>query len=320
VEGPAGRPTSWGGAISSAFLTVLARPQWWLIALASFLLRGGILAVILPIVTLPTVASLSGLASPTLSAIVSGNPPASLVTSYVLLGGAIATWVVVALIVGGWLETELVGDLAGDEELGLAGPSRKVALRHAIGVRLIAHVGTLVVASYAVVRLVVEGYSEIFSPGDASVPLAWRIALRALDAIVVLGGAWLVGESLAGLAVRRLAVGDSLLAALARGVRLLLRPSGLATLALTNAGIGLALLALWLAGSTAWDQARVLLVDEAPAPLLIAGLLLFVTTWLLGLALLGASLAWRTAAWAAGADQAMIPGRSSTVATDLAHS
>jgi hypothetical protein len=284
--------------MASAFLASLARPRWWMLALASFLLRGGVLAVILPIMTLPTVATLSSLASPTLAAIAFGNPPPEMVASYAALGVLVAVWVGLAVVIGAWLDIELIDEMAADEELDLGThPARHGPLRRAIAVRLLAHAGTPVAATYAVVRLVVEGYGEIFSPGDPTIPLAWRITLRAPDAIVVLIGAWLVGEGLGGLAVRRVAFGAGVAAALGGGLRRLARPSGLATLVATNIGVAAALLPLWLASSRAWDQARIMLVDAAPPPVLVAALLLLVAVWSLGLALLGAGLAWRAAAW-----------------------
>ena len=285
--------------MAGAFLATLARPRWWALALSSFLLRGGILAVVLPIVILPTVATLSGLASPTVAAIAVGHPPPGMVTTYALLGAALAIWALMAIVIGAWVDLALVADAALEEDLGLAARPLGSPLARAVAARLLAHLGTAVAAGYAVIRVVVEGYAEIFSPGDSAIPLAWRIALRAPDALAVLLAAWLIGESLGGVAVRRVAVGETVLAALGQGVRGLLRRSGLATLVVTNLGVALALLPLWLAGARAWNQVRVLLVDEAAIPLATAGLVLLVATWLLGLALLAAGLAWRSAAWTA---------------------
>jgi hypothetical protein len=147
------------------------------------------------------------------------------------------------------------------------------------------------------VRVGIEAYGEILSPGDATVPLVWRIALRAPDAIGLLLAAWLAGEGIGGLAVRRVALGGSAVDALVGGARQLVAPSGLATLALTSIGVAASLLPLWLVAARAWDQARVLLVDGSPAPLVVGSLLLLVLTWALGLAVLAVGLAIRAAAW-----------------------
>ena len=45
-----------GAALSGALLVTLASPATWPLALAVFLLRGGLLVVVLPILILPTPA------------------------------------------------------------------------------------------------------------------------------------------------------------------------------------------------------------------------------------------------------------------------
>ena len=40
-------------AFFASLLVTLGRPAWWLLALAGFLARGGIVLVVLPIVNLP---------------------------------------------------------------------------------------------------------------------------------------------------------------------------------------------------------------------------------------------------------------------------
>ena len=42
----------WGALVAS-----LSHPAWWAMALAAFLVRGGILLILLPIVSLPTTAT-----------------------------------------------------------------------------------------------------------------------------------------------------------------------------------------------------------------------------------------------------------------------
>lgn len=298
---PRDRSPGWGGALGGAFVATLTHPRWWAIALAGFLVRGGIVVVVLPILTLPTVATLTSLASPTIAAVAFGNPPPAMVASYAIAGILMAGWAALAVTVGAWLDLALVVDVAREEDLDLAerpaGTPAGMPLRRAIAVRLAAHAGTLVVAAYAALRVGIEAYGEILSPGDATVPLVWRIALRAPDAIGLLIAAWLAGEAIGGLALRRVALGDSAAHALIGGARRLVAPSGLATLAVTSLGVAVSLLPLGLVAARAWDQARVLLIDSAPAPLLLASLLLLVLTWALGLAVLAVGLAWRAAAW-----------------------
>jgi len=54
-----------------------------------------------------------------------------------------------------------------------------------------------------------------------------------------------------------------------------------------------------LAAGRAWEHLRGYLLDGADTVQLWAALTLLVATWVLGLAVLGAGLAWRATAWTA---------------------
>ena len=54
-----------------------------------------------------------------------------------------------------------------------------------------------------------------------------------------------------------------------------------------------------LAAGRAWEHLRGYLLDGADVVQLGAALVLLVATWVLGLAILGAGLAWRGTAWTA---------------------
>ena len=49
----------WPAAMLGALLSTLARPRWWAMSLAAFLVRGGVLLILLPIVALPSIAGLA---------------------------------------------------------------------------------------------------------------------------------------------------------------------------------------------------------------------------------------------------------------------
>ncbi len=148
------------------------------------------------------------------------------------------------------------------------------------------------------VALAGGAYAELVSP-SAPGSLAARVAARAPSAVVALGVTWLVGETWGGVAVRRLAAGDTLGRALGAGLFGVVRPSGLATLAVSSLAVGLPAAGLWLAASAAYDRLWPLIVDGAdPAPVAIA-LGLLVATWGTGLWLLGIGLAFRSAGWTA---------------------
>ena len=59
-----------GAALTGALLTTLATPLTWPLALATFLLRGGFLLVLLPIVVLPSPVGLGNLLAPILMTVV----------------------------------------------------------------------------------------------------------------------------------------------------------------------------------------------------------------------------------------------------------
>jgi hypothetical protein len=232
---------TWRASMLDALAATVARPAWWSLALAGFLVRGGILLVLLPIVTLPTPAALATALSPAVSSLAFGGltPALALV---IVMAAVLALAVVGAVcLLGAWLDRELLREAADDDDLELRWAPVHGSLRDAVALRLAAHLPTLAAAGYATVRLIAAGYDELLSPGDVAVPLFLRIAGRAPDAIAVVLAAWLAGEVLGGLAARRAAAGASFGEALRRSARQLFSRRGLATLVVTTAVVTLAL-------------------------------------------------------------------------------
>jgi hypothetical protein len=116
----------------------------------------------------------------------------------------------------------------------------------------------------------------------------------------VVTATWLAGETIAGLAVRRLVVAGGSIAgalgwALIAPVR---RPlTTAATLVLGTAGIVLAVVPLLLVANLLWRRLQVLLDGNGPADLTLLATAGFVTAWTLGLVLVGVVAAWRSLAW-----------------------
>ncbi len=285
--------------MASAFVATLANPTWWAIALAAFLVRGGLLLILLPLITLPTTASLITDLAPVLEALVLGR---SSVEGFVLtlaIAGAILAALAAAGLAGSWLDLALVREAAADEDVDLPWRPVNGSVRQAFSIRLTAHLPTLVALAYAALRLITVGYEEFTSPGDPGMPVAARIISRAPDALVVVVLAWLIGETVGSLAARRAALGLGTPAALLGSLRQVIRPRGLATLGLTSA----ALVAVWLPFEgtirLAWEHIRAYLLEGAPIVPLAAALLLLVSAYVLGLGVVGAVLAWRATAWTA---------------------
>ncbi|HEX3264151.1 MAG TPA: hypothetical protein VHR16_00665, partial [Candidatus Limnocylindrales bacterium] len=111
--------------------------------------------------------------------------------------------------------------------------------------------------------------------------------------------AWLVGEAVGGLADRHLAAGSGFLEALRNATRQLLSRRGLGTFALTTVALVAVIAPFLLAVTRAWQQLRDVLLGATDPLLVVAALLVLVASWILGLAVIGAALAWRATAWTA---------------------
>jgi hypothetical protein len=283
--------------MQASFLAALARPGWWAVALAAFLLRGGFLLIILPIVSLPTVANLTTLIGPTVQDMLLGGPSLeSLLLGSAVLGAALV--VVYALAyAGSWLDLQLVREATADDDVDLGWSLANPSPAAGLGLRLVAHIPTAMALGYASIRIVDAVYLELTSPGNAVIPLPVRVLGHLPNALISLGVAWLVGEAVGGLAARRVAAGEPVWGALGRSIRQVVSPRGLATLAVTSGALAALLVPFVVSTQTAWRSVRVSLYDGLDPAITLAAVVLLVGTWVLGLTVLGALLAWRATAW-----------------------
>ena len=304
---------TWPASMWSAVVATLGRPDWWAMALAGFLVRGGVLLLIIPIVSLPTPAAIANLVAPTIESLGLGGLTLERGAAAVLIAASAAAVVFVAGTAGAWFDAALLRETTADEDLDLGWSPTDGSPRAAFLIRLAAHAPTLLVLSYAVVRLIYATYDELLSPGEASVPIVARVIARAPEAVVLVALAWLAGETVGGLAVRRRAAGIPAREALRASARQLVSRRGLATLALTTlAVVVIAAPFAWLVGS-AWEHLRSYLAADVTEVQLGAALLVLVASWILGIAILGAVLAWRATAWTVevGTSRDRHPGRPS---------
>ena len=151
-----------GVAIGSGLLVTLATPATWPLALATFLIRGGIVLLVVPIVVLPTPVGLATAFGPTLTAIALGRPPARGGRRRGRVGGGRPLW----LFGGGWLAAALEAEgariVAFDEDVAAgrrrgaepAAPARCRVAGRILAARLIAIIPLLVVLAWGSVRLV----------------------------------------------------------------------------------------------------------------------------------------------------------------------
>ncbi len=291
------------GVSVAALLAALGRPSWWILALAGFLVRGGIVAFLVAIVMLPSPLAISTALGPIVTPLYLGRLEATTVTAIV---GAVAL-VVGWLVVGGWFAaaTEValirVSLRAGaDEGMPIADPSRmsrfvtgRAALAH-----LLALVPFAVVLGLGSIRIVGVAYLELTNPSDDG-SLVLRIVSRATVPVAVIVATWVVGEIVGGRAVRRIVGGDSVGAALASATADLFRRPAAALLAplATTALLVLDLAAALAAVAIVWTELRSRLVDPLDSPVAtVLALATFGAAWCLALLVTGLIAAWRSVA------------------------
>ena len=289
---------SWPEAMAIALLAALGRPRWWTLALAAFLVRGGWLVLLLPIVSLPTPAGVANLVAPTLVGFVFGGASASFVQLVTIALLALLAWLVAGGLLGAWLDLVLVREVAGDDELEVALPAQRRLVLGALALRLFAHVPTAVLVVWAAVRAIPATYAELLSPGDPAIPIVLRVLARMPEAAVLLVAGWTVGEAVGGLAVRRHGSGASVRDALLDAWRdLVRRPTTLATVIATNLGLGAVIVVGAVVAAVAWTGLRIVIVDGGTAAEVRLALIVFSAAWLAGAWLLAIATAWRQVAY-----------------------
>jgi hypothetical protein len=299
-----GVSVTWAATMQAALAATIARPGWWILALAAFLVRGGFVLILLPLVSLPSASALATTFAPSIEAFALSRQ--SLEGAFL---GTIAIAALVGLLgaagyAGSWFDVALLREDGEADELEGLPTTQPPSSWRAFGLRLAAHLPTVVAMGYAVVRIVIVTYQELLSPGDPAAPIALRVLGRAPDAVVVVTLTWLLGEAVGGLALRRFVEGMTTAQAIRRAIRELVSARRLATFVITDAVVlAFAVLLVAVVGR-AVDRVRDDLILAVDAINLSAALLLLASVWVLGLALLGAALAWRATVWTVEASRA----------------
>ncbi len=317
-----------GAALTGALLVTLASPATWPLALAAFLLRGGLLLVALPILVLPTPVGLGNVLAPTLNAFVFGGVTAGLlllVAAIVLAGLA---WLVAGGLLAAILEAEAARIVVANEETTLPAGIRahqmavddlphtltpRVARRRraeagrVLVARVLAHLPLGVALSWGSVRLVAVTYHELTNPADVTTPLVWRVLLASPEVVAVILLTWMVGQTLGAMAARRVVLtrGGPFRALWDASAAWLRQPLVvLADFWLPTIALGLALAPSAIAAASAGDIVRAAM-SQPDDPLRIGlAVMLFVSLWVVGLALTGFICAWRAAVWTIGFGEA----------------
>jgi hypothetical protein len=301
VETPP-RP-GWGAAMLAAGFVVLARPALWPVALAAFLLRGGIVALTVPLLILPSPTGVANVAMPLLSPAALGRITPTLILVVVAVCALLALAILIGGLLGAWLDAELIREAAEDEELGdsrlqVASPPR-IALAGLVA-RLAAYVPFGIALGWGLSRLIGATYTELILPQNLGLPLAVRVLGRAPDAVVAIGVTWILGEVVSGLALRHLVLdARSVARALRAAVGDLVRhpASSLATTVVTDVALAVVAGVGVLAAVVAVERLRFgISVGGSPLELTIV-LMLVAGTWAAALLATGALTAFRSVAW-----------------------
>jgi hypothetical protein len=292
------------GATLAALLAALGRPSWWILALAGFLVRGGILLFVIAIVTLPSPLALSNVLGPILTPLYLGR----LERTTVILIGVGIVGVVAWIVAGGWFaaatEVVLVREAArAATEEGLADRPDRDAGRLLIGRSAAAHLIALIpmalTLGFGSVQIFGVAYRELVNPSDAG-PIVLREIGGASGPVAAILVTWILGEVVGGMAVRRIVLGGEPVvgAVVSSGVDLVRRPAGgllapLATTAVLVVDLGAVLAVVMIV----WTEVRTRLLHPLDEPFATALVVVtFGAAWCLALLVTGLIDAWRSAA------------------------
>jgi hypothetical protein len=299
----------WWSSLAASALVVLSRPSLVVIALAGFLARGGILALLAPIVVLPTPAGLANVFAPFVVQLYFGHVSVGFLAIAALAIGLVVAWLLIGGAVGAATDGGLIQSAVEDDELrpenawvaGRDGRSWNAGIvSQALLIRLVAHLPLIIALAWSAGRIYQATYAELTSPFEVVTPLVIRILSDVPDAVTVVLVAWMLGEVAGGLGVRYLVLGGySTMRALVAGWWHLLRHpvSSLATLVATNVPVVAAASIAYVIASVGWGLVETTVFDTGDPVLAIGAVVALVAAWLAGLIVIGMVICWRSVAW-----------------------
>ncbi|MET1231250.1 MAG: hypothetical protein ABWY52_00195 [Candidatus Limnocylindrales bacterium] len=190
-----------GRRLAAALDAAVSDAEAWPIGMLGFLVRGGIVVLALPILTLPSPVGLATILGP--AVISTGRLDGPLLSLLVLGGIALIAILAVALVLAA-IAQQAIHVRWG---LGLEGPAR-VAVRRLSSVELLALAPIAIAVLVTISGLVDDVRSELLLPGDLAVPLVVRVVARAAVPIGALAAAIVVAEAIDGTLARRVLVHD----------------------------------------------------------------------------------------------------------------
>jgi hypothetical protein len=278
-------------------------------ALAGFLVRGGIIVLLLPIVVLPTPAGLANVFAPLIVPFAFGLVSTQFLLIAAAIGAGVLLWIVLGGFIGAVTDVALIRSAAMDDEIAGSAtgqlhrqrPSRFVRSR-ALLVRAVAHLPLLIVLAWSVVRIVTATYAELTTPFEVVTPLVVRVLSDVPDAVAAVLAAWLLGEASGGIGVRAVVLDDASVgrAVLGGWLAIARRPlTTLGTLLVGDVVIVIALGATFLATTIAWRFVESAPLESDDPSLATLAVVVLVGVWLVGVVLTGVAASIRSIVWTA---------------------
>jgi hypothetical protein len=309
---------SWLGRMRLAATFGLAGSDVPTIALAGFLVRGGLVLLLLPGIVLPSVIGIAGVTG-VHAFTLSGDPTPWLLEVLAAVGVGLLVWLLLSALIGSLADVWLVrsaletGDNDLDPYLPVASPG--LILRMA-SIRLVCLVPLAIALVWAGGRVYTATYDELITPSNLAVSLPLRVIGDATDAVAVVVATWLACETIGAIAARRLILtGDAVWRAIGGALAEVLRRPiwTLLTVATSLAASAVAAVATFLGTATAYDWVTIATRTEKPIAetlgvgpftttrdfrpvVFLLAVVAMAVVWLVALALSGVTSAWRSAA------------------------
>jgi hypothetical protein len=292
-------------------VAALAQADVWAASLAGFLVRGGLVLFLVPIVWLPSPLDLADAFSGAVTSAALGGPNPDLVRLVVVASVAATVAVVAAFWLGALMDVAVAHLAAEALDPTRAAPgaaSPDVAspglgeVGRAFAVRIAAFVPFGAIVAFGAPEVVGATYHELVDPSTLALPLVVRVVGDVPLIVALVAAAWLLGDAVGGIAVRvaiveRRGAAASLIRALALVVR---RPvEAFATLVAGSAVVVVLVAPALVATAVLWRAVQFAARGSAPPLVVGAGIVALASLWLGGLVLAGFATAARAMLWSA---------------------
>lgn len=293
---------SWRGQIGHALAAPVEQPRLWLLGTLSFMLRGGLVVLLLPIVVLPTQVEVRLMLGGNLGS--SGFSPA--LWTAVGVATIFSTGLVLVLLYAlARTEASTFAQLARDPDLEIVAPVDTVArVRDLFVVQSLTLIALLLAAVPLAAALGQVTYDEIMRP-TSTAHIYDRVLAQVMLPLTLLAVALPLIDSVSAAVTRRLLIGRSVGSAVSGSIGALVRRPArfLATAAVAWLALAAVVVATNTALTIAWQATRAAYLRTTSisdmltsiAPLLVAVLLCGV--FASGLAVCGYVAAFRNALW-----------------------